>query len=62
MDARSEASAIGARFDSSGCSAGRLRWVGVSTTLWIERKLPANFWMVGECVWMLGMAGKRLEG
>ena len=55
------ASTIGARNSTFGCTGGRLRWGEVSAALRIDWRVPASFWLLGECVWMLRRAGGGLE-
>ena len=45
----------------SGCSRSSRRWVKVSATFWINRRVPAACGIVGERFWKLKMAGGGLE-
>ena len=46
-----------------GFTEGYGRWVEVSAALWIERRLPAGSWVLGEGRWMVGLSfgGLRME-
>ena len=50
-----------ARNGFCGCSAGHQRWGRVSTALWLNWKVPATCWRLGEGSWMSGRAGGGLE-
>ena len=57
-----EALQTGAMNGSFGYTEVSQRWGVVYAALWIEWKLPANFWMLSECEGGLRLVCGGLEG
>ena len=61
LNGLSEALRTGARIQSFGCTAGRLRWGKKSVAPHARWRLPASFWKMGDGAWRVRLGSGGLE-